>query len=100
MVELDSDVVAFNSYVKAQVKALNHRNQTTSDLLINLIKGYKKANDVEFQDLIRRMINDYEEGKDVTINGLMDATDNKYRTRKLRPKSKSKSWLSPLRLNT
>jgi hypothetical protein len=90
MVELDSDVVAFNSYVKAQVKALNQRNQTTSDLLINLIKGYKKAEDVEFQDLIRRMINDYEEGKDVTINSLMDATDNKYRTRKL-----NKEWSAP-----
>jgi hypothetical protein len=90
MVELDSDVVAFNSYVKAQVKALNQRNQTTSDLLINLIKGYKKADDVEFQDLIRRMINDYEEGKDVTIKGLMDATDNKYRTRKL-----NKEWSAP-----
>jgi hypothetical protein len=47
MVELDSDVVAFNSYVKAEVKALNQRNQPTSDLLINLIKGYKKAEDDE-----------------------------------------------------
>jgi hypothetical protein len=90
MIELDSNVVAFNAYVKAQVKALNQRNQTTSDLLINLIKGYKKAEDVEFQDLIRRMINDYEEGKDVTINSLMDATDNKYRTRKL-----NKEWAAP-----
>jgi hypothetical protein len=39
--------VAFNSYVKAEVKALNQRNQPTSDLLINLIKGYKKAEDDE-----------------------------------------------------
>jgi hypothetical protein len=90
MVALDSDVVAFNTYVRAQVRALNQRNQTTSDLLINLIKGYKKAEDVEFQDLIRRMVNDYEEGKDVTIKSLMDATDNKYRTRLL-----NKEWSAP-----
>jgi hypothetical protein len=87
MISLDSNVVAFNAYVKAQVKALEQRNQTTSDLLINLIKGYKKAEDVEFQDLIRRMVNEYEEGKDVTIKSLMDATDNKYRTRLL-----NKEW--------
>jgi hypothetical protein len=86
MISLNSNVVAFNAYVKAQVKALEQRNQTTSDLLINLNKGYKKADDVEFQDLIRRMVNEYEEGKDVTIKSLMDATDNKYRTQLLNKK--------------
>ena len=90
MVELDSNVVEFNTYVRAQVQALYHRHQKTSDLMVNLLKGYKKATDVEFQDLIRRLENDYEEGRDVTVESLMVATDMKYRTRVL-----NKRWSAP-----
>jgi hypothetical protein len=83
MIELDSNVVEFNKFVKAQVTTLAHRNQESSDLLINLFKGHEAANDVEFQRSIRRMVNDHEEGKDVTINNLVMATDMKCRARKL-----------------
>jgi hypothetical protein len=90
MIELDSNVVEFNKFVKAQVTALAHRDQESSDLLINLFKGYEAADDVEFRDLVRRMVNDYEEGKDVTVNNLMVATDMKYRARML-----NKKWSAP-----
>ena len=52
MIELDSNIKAFNQYVKAQIKNLAARGETSSDLLINLFKGYKAANDVEFADFI------------------------------------------------
>ena len=39
MVELDSNVETFNQYVKAQIKNLSARGETSSDLLINLFKG-------------------------------------------------------------
>ena len=53
MIELDSNVKTFNFYEKTQVKSLAARGDTSSDLLINLFKGYKVANDSEFLDFIR-----------------------------------------------
>jgi hypothetical protein len=79
MIELDSDIVKFNIYVKAQVNTLAQRGQTTDNLLINLFKGYEKADNVEFQDLIRCKKNHYEEGRDVNVLNLMVDTDMKYR---------------------
>jgi hypothetical protein len=90
MVSLDSNILLFNAYVRAQVKALTQRNEVTPDLFVNLMKGYKKAQDSEFLDLIRRVNNEYEEGQDIDINTLMDSTDNKYRTRLL-----TKEWAAP-----
>jgi hypothetical protein len=86
MIELDSNVVEFNKFVKAQVTALAHRNQESSDLSINLFKGYEAANNAEFRVLIRRMVNNYEEGRDVTVSNLMVATDMKHQARKLNKK--------------
>jgi predicted Mrr-cat superfamily restriction endonuclease len=37
---IDSDIGQFNQYVKLLVQSLTARNQLTSDLLINLFKGY------------------------------------------------------------
>jgi hypothetical protein len=90
MIELDSNVVEFYKFVKAQVTALAHRNQESSDLLINLFKGHEAVDDVKFQDLIRCMVNDYEEGRDVTVNNLMVATNMKRRAKKL-----NKKWSTP-----
>jgi hypothetical protein len=73
MIELDSNVESFTQYVKAQIQNLSDRGETLSDLLINLFKGYRAANDVEFADFIRRKVNLYEEGKDVNANNLMAA---------------------------
>jgi hypothetical protein len=82
MIELDSDVESFNFYVKAQVKNLLARGETSSDLLINLFKGYKAANDVEFLDFLCRRENSYEEGEDVNANNLMADALVKYKARK------------------
>ena len=90
MLELDSNVELFNQYVKAQIKSLLARGETSSDLFINLLKGYKEANDVEFLDFIRRKENSYEEGEDITPNNLMADALVKYKARKLVDK-----WSAP-----
>jgi hypothetical protein len=83
MIELDSNIETFNVYVKAQIKNLSARGETTNDLLTNLFKGYKVADDVEFADFIRRKENAYEEGEDINANNLMADSLTKYKTRKL-----------------
>jgi hypothetical protein len=83
MIELDSDIEAFNFYVKAQIKSLSARGETSSDLLINLFKGYNAANDVEFLDFLRRKENSYEEGEDVNSRSLMADALIKFKARKL-----------------
>ncbi len=40
---IDSDIGRFNQYVKQLVQLLTARNQTTSDLFIDLFKGYDGA---------------------------------------------------------
>ena len=57
MIELDSDIQAFNQHVKAQIQSLATRGETSNDLLVNLFKGYKAANDVKFADFICRKEN-------------------------------------------
>jgi hypothetical protein len=90
MIELDSDVAAFNSYVQTQVKNLSARGESSNDLLVNLFKGYKAANDVEFYDFIKRKQSDYEEGKDVDALNLMATALVKYEARNL-----TKEWSAP-----
>jgi hypothetical protein len=83
MTELDDDVEAFHLYVKALIKNLSARGETSSDLLINLFKGYKAANDVEFLDFLRRKENSYGEGEDINANNLMANALVKFKARKL-----------------
>jgi hypothetical protein len=90
MMELDSNVQAFNMYVHAQVKSLSARGETSNDLLNNLFKGYKVAADSEFQEFIKRKENEYEEGKDVGVNNLMADAVSKFEARVL-----TKEWAAP-----
>ena len=90
MVDLDSNIQVFNLHVKTQVKALSARGETSNDLLNNLFKGYKAADDSEFQDFIRRKLNEYEEGGNIGVNNLMADAEAKFRTRVL-----NKEWAAP-----
>jgi hypothetical protein len=84
MIKLDSDIEVFNFYVKAQVKHVSARGEASSDLLVNLFKGYKVANEVEFEDFIKRKQNAYKEGEENTSpNSLMADSLVKYKARKL-----------------
>ena len=90
MMALDSDISKFNAYVKTQVIALEARGETTTDLLVNVFKGYETAQDSEFALFIKRKKDAYDEGGDITVTSLMDAAENKFKTRVL-----LKTWSAP-----
>ena len=75
---IDSDIGRFNQYVKLLVQSLAARNQTTSDLLINLFKGYGAVSDEVFRAWLSRKQDDHEEGEEITPDELMIAAMNKY----------------------
>lgn len=75
---VDSDIGRFNQYVKLLVQSLTARNQTTSDLLINLFKGYGACSDEVFRSWLSRKQDDHEEGEEITPDDLMLAAKNKY----------------------
>jgi hypothetical protein len=60
---VDSDIGRFNQHVKLLIQSLNARNQTTSDLLINLFKGYGAGSDETFRAWLNRTQDDHEEGE-------------------------------------
>jgi hypothetical protein len=90
MIEVDSNIKVFNFFVKAQLRKLAARGETTQDLLINLFKGYKVADDAEFLDFIRRKENAYEEGHDVDTDNLMADAESKFDSRTMTGK-----WSAP-----
>jgi hypothetical protein len=77
---IDGDIGKFNDHVKSLVQALAARNQTTTDLLINLFKGYGAVSDVEFRGWLTRKQELHEEGTEITPDELMMAAKNKYDT--------------------
>lgn len=77
---IDSDISRFNTHVKLLIQALTARNQTTSDLLINLFKGYRAVSDEKFRSWLQRKQDHQEEGNDLEPDDLMQAAKNKYDT--------------------
>ena len=77
---VDSDIDKFNQYVKLLIQSLTARNQKTSDLLINLFKGYGAVSDEVFRAWLMRKQDDHEEGEELTPDDLMIAAKNKYDT--------------------
>jgi hypothetical protein len=80
---LDSNITKFNIYVKSQVISLEARGESTNGLLVNLFKGYQIAQDEDFAQFIKRKKDAYDEGANITVASLMDAAENKYKTRLL-----------------
>jgi hypothetical protein len=79
IITVDSNIVGrFNQYVKLLIQSLTACNQTTSDLLINLFKGYRAASDKVFRAWLPRKQDDHEEGEEVTPDVLMLAAKNKF----------------------
>jgi hypothetical protein len=77
---VDSDIGKFNQYVKLLIQSLTARNQKTSDLLINLFKGYGAVSDEVFRAWLMRKQDDHEEGEEMTPDELMIAAKNKFDT--------------------
>ena len=97
--KIDSDIGCFDQYVKLLAQSLTARNQQTSDLLINIFKGYGAVSVKVFRAWLLRKQNDHEECNEITPDKLMQAAKNKYNTmvekgtgRSLQPKKRSWHW--------
>ena len=77
---IDSDIGKFNQYVKLLIQSLTARNQTTSDLLINLFKAYSSVSDEVFRAWLVRKQDDHDDGYELTPDELMMAAKNKFDT--------------------
>jgi hypothetical protein len=75
---VNSDIGKVNQHVKLLVQSLAARNQTTSDLLINLFKGYGAVSDEAFRAWLVRKQDDHEEANSLSPDDLMIAAKNKY----------------------
>ena len=80
MVSLQDNVTEFNEFVKSQRGSLEARGETTTDLLVNLFKGYKASADEKFVNYIESKEDDYNEGYDITPDALMELAESKYKT--------------------
>ena len=56
-----SDIIAFNVYVQSQIEGLAACGEITSNLLVNLIKGYKTVKDKPFLDYLQTIENGHED---------------------------------------
>lgn len=91
MKDADSNILVFNQHVTNLVRQLEARRQRSDDILSNLFKGYKEAEDDEFVAYIKRKEEDYEEGNDpFTYEQLMQQAENKYKIR-----VQNKTWKAP-----
>ena len=66
-----SDIIAFNAYVQSQVDGLSSRGQASSDLIVNLFKGYKAVNDERFAAYIQQVEDGHKDGT-ATITAARD----------------------------
>ena len=79
MAEVKQDIVMFNDYVQKQMAALNARGQTSNDIFINVLKGYRTVEDQNFKAYIESKNNIYEENGLLTVEELMLFAENKYK---------------------
>ncbi len=78
MLKIGGDITKFNTYVKELIDQLTARGATTTDLLINLFKGYLAVEDKSFNTHILKKKEAYEEGGAQDEDSLMLLAKNKF----------------------
>ena len=66
--------------LSGQLDALTARGESSSDVMVNLFKGYLAAPDKEFSAYIKQKKNSYEEGQDLQEEDLMTMAENKFKS--------------------
>ena len=59
---------------------LTARGESSSDVMVNLLKGYLTATDKKFITYIKQKKHNYEEGQDLQKDDLMTMAENKYKS--------------------
>jgi hypothetical protein len=79
MVDMKSDIAAFNDHVQEIIQNLAAGGETSNDTLVNIFDAYLSVPDHAFRRYIERKKETYYDGtEDITINALMDMALNKY----------------------
>jgi hypothetical protein len=78
MLSIGGDITKFNTGVKGLVESLNARGETTTDLLVNLFKGYLAVEDKSFYLHVLRKQEEHDEGGTQTEDSLMNLAKNKF----------------------
>jgi hypothetical protein len=82
MIELQSDIRAFNLYVTGLKNALLARGHVVEDeLLLNLFDAYSVVSDQDFVRYIQHKQDNFDDGALVTVDQLMTSALTKYDTR-------------------
>lgn len=81
MVKCNSDINAFNQHVNSLVMQLKARNEETTDLTTNVLKGYKKCGDRPFVEYIGRLEDRIDDGEVIDPTTLMSRALVKYKVR-------------------
>ena len=66
MVRFDCNVTQFNDFIKKQIDALQASGETSNNIMVNLLKGYKAITDSQFKQYIPPLINEYDERSNIT----------------------------------
>lgn len=82
MLEFNSNIEDFNSFVKKQMIALSTRGESTSDILVSLFKGYLAVSDGAFVNYMTDIESKYEDGTTTALSPekLMSIAVAKYKT--------------------
>ena len=64
MVKIWLDIPKFNQYVEENISALAVGGEKSSDVLVNLWKAYKKADDKQFANFMKRQCKAYKMSKE------------------------------------
>ena len=93
MVSIGYDISKFNEYVNRNVDQLSAHGEESSDLMMNVFKGYKNAKDSNFVTYIVGKQNAYDESigtPPFTVGELMVSAENYYKGAIL-----NKTWNAP-----
>ena len=93
MVTVGYDISKFNDHVRVLIEGLETRGETSSDIMVNLFKGYANAKDKLFKEYIRTKKDAYDEAEGVPPfdeNKLMVLAENKYKNMKT-----NETWNAP-----
>jgi len=83
MIELNSDISVFNSYVQELLSKLHQHGTTSEDTLTNLFRGYRAAQDANFHSFILDIERKFLYGIDqVTVTQLMSRARTAYQVEK------------------
>jgi len=70
MVLIDSNFTALNDFPRLQMDALEAGGELSSDIMVNLFKGYLAAPDKEISSHIKQKKDNYEDGQDLSERSL------------------------------